>query len=253
MVTGRAGRWQTRPVDERAAAWWSAAADLLLGAACPGCGEPWWGACPACRAHLLAQPVRVTSPSPAPEGFPPTVTASDYDDVHRGLLAAHKEHQALMLTGLLGDRLAAAAAGLLASRRVPAAEPITLVPVPSASAAVRRRGFDATTALARRAAHRLAATRRARVRTLLTQRAGLADQAGLDSAERAANLSGGLRMRGGLQTASIDAEVPGVIVVDDLVTTGASLTEAARCLAGEGLRVLGAATVSATARRRPRS
>ena len=42
---------------------------------------------------------------------------------------------------------------------------------------------------------------------------------------------------------------PALVVVDDLVTTGASLTEAARCLADAGFEVLGAATVSATVRR----
>ena len=41
---------------------------------------------------------------------------------------------------------------------------------------------------------------------------------------------------------------PALVVVDDLVTTGASLTEAARCLVEAGFEVLGAATVSATVR-----
>ena len=44
-----------------------------------------------------------------------------------------------------------------------------------------------------------------------------------------------------------------IVLVDDLVTTGASLTEAARVLSAAGVEVLGAATVAATVRlRRPR-
>ena len=242
-------------MGERARGWWSATADLLLGAGCPGCGSPWWGACPACRAHLHAQPTRLTAPTPAPAGFPLTVTAGPYDEVHRGLLGAHKEDQALMLTSLLGDRLAAAVGELLTVRLVPLDEPVVLVPVPSATAAVRERGFDATGALARRAVRRLSAYRPVRSVGLLAQHRGLADQSGLDASERTANLRGGLRLRrarwfpGGWGAPAVRPDGPALVVVDDLVTTGASLTEAARCLAEAGFEVLGAATVSATVRR----
>jgi predicted amidophosphoribosyltransferase len=236
-------------VGERARSWWSATADLLLGAGCPGCGSPWWGACPTCRAHLQSQAARLTAPTPAPAGFPVTATAGPYDDVHRGLLGAHKEDQALMLTSLLGDRLAASVGELLTVLRVPVDEPVILVPVPSAAAAVRERGFDATGALARRAVRRLSAHRPVRSVGLLAQHRGLADQSGLDAAQRAANLLGGLRLRRGWATGRVRPGGPATVVVDDLVTTGASLTEAARCLAEAGFEVLGAATVSATVRR----
>lgn len=230
------------------AGWWAATADLLLGAACPGCGAPWWGACTGCRAHLLAQPVRLTAPTPAPVGFPLTATASAYDDVLRGLIGAHKEDQALMLTGVLGDRLAAAVEKLLSTCGVTAQESVVLVPVPSATGAVRERGFDATAALAKRAGRRLATRRRIGVAALLAQQRGLADQSGLDSGQRARNLSGGLRLRRGAPLAGGRPETA-VVVVDDLVTTGASLAEAARCLHAAGFEVLGGATVSATVRR----
>lgn len=240
-------------VGDRVTGWWAATADLLLGAGCPGCGTAWWGACPACRRHLLSQPVRLTRPTPAPIGFPVTACAGDYDDVHRGLLRAHKEDQALMLTALLGDRLAASVARLLAVREVPAEEPVVLVPVPSAAGAIRERGFDATGALARRAARLLSSRRPSRrpVRAvgLLAQRGGLADQSGLDASQRAANLRHGLRLAHGAAAMRCRPEGPAVVVVDDLVTTGASLTEAVRCLDSGGYEVLGAATVSATVRR----
>jgi len=229
--------------------WWSAAADLLLGAGCPGCGGAWWGACPTCRTHVLDQPTRLTAPTPAPAGFPLTATASAYDDVHRGLLTAHKEDQALMLTGLLGDRLAAAVDELLAASCVSETEPVLLVPVPSAARAVRERGFDATEALARRAARTLRRRRPVRAVALLAQQRGLADQSGLDSGQRAANLAGGLRLRRGPSSALLRPDGQASVVVDDLVTTGATITEAVRCLDTAGYEVLGAATVSATVRR----
>ena len=238
-----------RAVGERARGWWSATADLFLGAGCPGCGSPWWGACWDCRAHLQAQPTRLTAPTPAPAGFPLTATAGPYDDVHRGLLGAHKEDQALMLTALLGDRLAASVGELLRFCEISVDEPVILVPVPSAAAAVRERGFDATGALARRAVRRLSQERPVRTVKLLAQHRGLADQSGLDAAERAANLRGGLRLRRGRGTAGVRSDGPALVVVDDLVTTGASLTEATDRLVGAGFEVLGAATVSATVRR----
>lgn len=235
-------------MDAGATSWWLAAADLLLGARCAGCAVPAWGACAACRCHLSDQLPRLTTPTPAPAGFPLTATAGPYDEVHRGLLSAHKEDQALMLTALLGDRLAAAVATVLAEARVSTDDPVVLVPVPSAPAAVRRRGFDATAGLARRAARRLARSRPVATARLLEQRRGLADQSALDARERAANLDRGLVLR---RRAALGMRSGGspLVVVDDLVTTGASLTESARCLTAAGYDVLGAATVSATVRR----
>ncbi|MDN5761553.1 MAG: ComF family protein [Microlunatus sp.] len=229
--------------------WWVATADLLLGADCAGCGTPWWGACRECRTHVTGEPTRLTRPTPAPVGFPLTATAGPYDEVFSGLIHAHKEEQALMLTPLLGDRLAAAALELLHAVAVDPGS-IILVPVPSSAAAVRDRGFDSTAALARRAARRLrVAGRPARVSSLLAQRRGLADQALLDAGSRAANLRGGLRLRRPAGLLGVDAAAP-VVVVDDVVTTGASLTEAVQTLCDGGFDVLGAATVSATVRRR---
>ncbi len=227
----------------------AAAGDLLLGARCAGCGRSWWGACPDCRALVTARQPYPTRPDPAPDGYPPTVTAGPYDDVLRGLITAHKEEQALQLTRLLGRLLAGSVAELAALAGLDRTAPLILVPVPSAQAALRRRGFDATDALARSAA-RLLRSRHPRLRVVdaLAQRRGRRDQAGLDAAERAANLRGGLR----------PSRHPGrrlgreayVIVIDDLVTTGASLSEAARVLRSGGVPLLGAATVAATQRRR---
>ena len=126
-----------------------------------------------------------------------------------------------------------------------------LVPVPSAAAAVRERGFDATGALARRAARAaLGAIDRCGPSRLLAQQPGTGRpvRSGLRPAGReparwpAAAARLGRRLGCG-------PDGPALVVVDDLVTTGASLTEAVRCLDAAGFEVLGAATVSATVRR----
>ena len=114
--------------------------------------------------------------------------------------------------------------------------------MPSAVRAVRERGFDATAAMARAAARSLRPHYRAGVATILGQAVGVRDQSGLDARARQANLAGGFRLRGR------PPDRP-VVLVDDLVTTGSSLAEAARVLGRAGVLVLGAATVAATQRR----
>ncbi|KUN03207.1 ComF family protein [Streptomyces canus] len=106
--------------------------------------------------------------------------------------------------------------------------PVLLVPVPSARWAVRARGHDPARRIALAAAGELRrAGMPARVVAVLRQRRRVADQSGLNSRQRLDNLAGALTV------------VPGggrllaeglVVLVDDLMTTGASLTEAARAV-----------------------
>lgn len=227
--------------------WAAAAADLLLGASCHGCGAAWWGLCPQCRALVGTRSPYATQPDPAPPGFPPTVTSSPYDPLLRQVIVAHKERQALAMRRFLAERLAVSVHALLTrhpAATVRAGSGVVLVPVPSAAAAVRTRGYDATWTLARLAARRLRSRHPVGAQRLLEQRRGVLDQAGLDAAQRAANIGHGFRLRRSGSRAW-------VVLVDDVVTTGASLTEAARVLREAGVPVLGAATVAATARRRP--
>ncbi|MFE3162913.1 ComF family protein [Streptomyces sp. NPDC059224] len=106
--------------------------------------------------------------------------------------------------------------------------PVLLVPVPSAPWAVRARGHDPVRRIALAAAAEL---RRGgtsvRVVPVLRQRRAVADQADLNSRQRLANLDGALEVPAGA------ARLLGggrVVLVDDLVTTGATLTEAARAV-----------------------
>ncbi|GAA1435435.1 ComF family protein [Microlunatus lacustris] len=221
----------------------SAAGDLLLGAVCPGCREPGWGLCRRCRSALEA-----CRPALAPTSAGPvTLACCPYDRLLSHLVTAHKEHGALGLAPVLAGRLAVAVHALLRGSRW--AGPVVLVPVPSASSAVRRRGYDATTTLARAAARRLRPGHAVVVRRLLVQRRGVQDQAGLGAAARSANLDGALRVRRWHRPLPPGAVV---VLVDDVVTTGATLTEAGRALAVAGAVLLGAATVAAAADPRTR-
>lgn len=207
--------------------------DLVLLRSCAGCAVPGPSPCDGCRLLLAAPPLGSVRPQPCPPGLPPVTAFGRYDGALRDLLLAHKEHGRTGLARPLGTALAATvAAG--AGRG-----PLLLVPVPSARAAVRARGHDHAWRLARAAAGLLPGVTAAR---LLVPTRRVADQAGLSHAARAANLRGALAARAG---------APGrVVVVDDVMTTGATLVEAARALRAAGHVVLGAAVVAATARRR---
>ncbi len=231
----------TAPARRSTTGWRAAAGDLLLGSSCHGCGAPAWTLCGPCRSALGALRPRPTTPDPCPDGFPPTWTAGPYDPRARGLVSAHKDRSALGLTRVLGEGLALAVLAL--ADDAGASGPLLLVPVPSTRRAVRERGFDAGLALARAAARRLP---HARAAPLLVPARRVADQSGLGAAERHANLAGALRVRSHPWRTS--PPVP-VLVVDDVVTSGASLTEATRALEAAGIAVLGAATFAATRRR----
>ncbi len=106
--------------------------------------------------------------------------------------------------------------------------PVLLVPVPSARRAVRARGHDPTRRIALAAAGELRrAGMAARVVAVLRQRRGVADQSGLNSRQRLDNLAGALTVIPGGGRLLAEGLV---VLVDDLMTTGASLTEAARAV-----------------------
>ncbi len=103
---------------------------------------------------------------------------------------------------------------------------VLIVPVPSGRRVVRARGHDPVRRVALVAAGVLRRGGvKVRVASVLRQRAGVADQAGLGFRERRENLAGALRVSGaGARVLRGRA----VVLVDDIVTTGASLAEAAR-------------------------
>lgn len=236
--------------------WWQDLTDLVLPAECGGCGRPRTVLCPECRAALSgAAPSRVR-PVPEPPGLPVVHAAARYADEARAVLLAHKERGALALTAPLGAALAEAVrAGLREDhasrdsgepgravwfqgsqvradgvRRSAGAEaPVLLVPVPSARGSVRARGHDPARRIALAAAGELRrAGTPARVLAVLRQRRGVADQSGLNSRQRLDNLAGALVVAPG--GARLLAGGGPVVLVDDLMTTGASLAEAARAV-----------------------
>ncbi|WP_346039908.1 ComF family protein [Actinomadura chokoriensis] len=248
--------------------------DLLLPERCAGCGQQPVLLCDGCGRALRAsaRPARA-----APAGLPPLWTVAAYEGPLRAILAAYKERGRTSLAVPLGEALATslqaalapdrracrgsapgpdppAASDALPRGRPAAPAPVmadaavrmpTVVWVPSGRGAVRRRGHDPLRGLVEAAVRRLRAEGvPLTMLDALRQRGRVADQAGLTADQRAANLRGAIEAR---------ADVAGrqVVLVDDVVTTGASLAEAARALRAAGAAITGAATIAATPRRRP--
>lgn len=218
-----------------------AAVDLFLGGACAGCERPGRLLCRCCRDFLQAAPVLPVSRGALP-GFPPVFGRGDYAGVLRSLIIGCKERGGLALVGPLGDALVA---GLAASCLTAGpGEGWVVVPVPSAPGRIRERGFDLTGLLARRAVRRIrSAGVPLRLEPLLRQRPGVLDQAGLGARERRANLDRALEV-------CLQRSPAPVLLVDDIVTTGSTLAAAGTVLAQAGHRVLGAAVLADTRKRR---
>ncbi len=239
-----------RAVGEVVRATAGALTDLVLPRICAGCGLPGVLLCRTC-ARAFARP-HLAQPRRFPAGFPPTVAAAAYAGPVRPAVNAFKEHGRAELVRPLGAALALAVAAVRAGvSGAGPGTPVLLVPLPATRAALRTRGRDHVAELARAAVGVLRTEGvPAGEARLLRRRGRVADSAGLSAAQRRANLAGTFAVHP-------RREVPRgtlLVLVDDVVTSGATLTEAAAALGGtrrDDTPVL-AAVVAATPRRDPR-
>lgn len=193
---------------------------------------------------------RLHRPDPCPVGLPVLAAAASYSGGVRAAILAAKERDRRELDRPLGLMLAAAVGELLTAgfERRRGCDPLWLVPIPASPSALRERGRDHVSDWTRWTVRGLrGAGVPARSVPLLRRRAGGRDSVGLDAGQRADNLGGAFVLRPKVGAPRNAA----VIVVDDIVTTGATLEAAATRLTtslGVDPVRLGAAVVAATQR-----
>lgn len=179
----------------------------------------------------------------------------DYAALARRLVIAYKDAGRADLAEPLGRTLAVVVEHILARSGAAGWQSAELVPVPSSRVSVRRRGRDPIADLACAAARLLRRRGRdVRVVRRLGHRRSVRDQAGLSAAERTANLHGALRASSAAPAQPHLTAGRSVVrlVVDDVLTTGATADEAVRVLLAAGWRLDGVATVAATRRHHER-
>lgn len=193
--------------------------DAVLPLECGGCGAPQTRWCEACAAALRVHTDEPLVVSPRIDPGVPVFALGRYAGPRRRAIVALKEHGRRDLVAPLAAALADGA-HRLAGWGILTPDP-TVVPAPTRRLAARRRGGDPVT--------RIAAAAGLRVVPALRTAALVRDSTGLSSAARERNIAGRVRL-----TRRPAGEV---LIVDDVLTTGATAREAVRTLAAAGVGV----------------
>jgi ComF family protein len=212
------------------------ALDLALPAECAGCGREGDALCFECRPSL---DVRLDAEPGVPIGLPADIPppllqlewCAPFTGVTRRALHALKYDGERRLAPLLGAAVARrwARAGAAGD---------ALVPVPASPDRVRERGYDQAALIATAASGRLGLP----VVDALARTRSTTAQFDLDRVARRSNLGGAFRISD-IETA---ARIRGrwIVLVDDVVTTGATLAACATTLLDAGAIAVSAVAVA---------
>jgi predicted amidophosphoribosyltransferase len=205
--------------------------DLVLPLECGGCGAPSTRWCPTCAQQLAVHPDQPHLVTPRLDPGVPVLSLGRYAGARREAIVAVKEHGRADLIAPLAAALHSGLKNLLTWGVV--GTPLTVVPAPTRRSAARRRGGDPVTRMARAAATGLPGVD---VIQALRLRALARDSVGLSGADRQRNIAGRVK---------IGKPVTGaVLVVDDIVTTGATASESVRILRIAGAHVAGVLAIA---------
>ena len=204
----------------------SSLSELLFPTRCLGCRTLGLRICSQCRSswnpHIYRSNLSVAHRNV------PVYSAVPYSPVAQKVLLGSKESALLDADQLITQALRHSLSYM--HREIGIAD---LVPVPSRKSATRKRGRDFISDQS----NLLARTPQVMVRSILHHQRHVRDQSALNVHEREINLHGSLHCA---NRATVE-NIP-VIIVDDLLTSGATLREAARVLFYAGYEVIGAVT-----------
>ncbi|MDT5016292.1 MAG: hypothetical protein QOD39_2452 [Mycobacterium sp.] len=199
--------------------------DLVLPLQCGGCGAPSTRWCAACADDLAVRPDQPHLISPRLDPGVPVFSLGRYAGARREAIVAVKEHGRADLITPLAVALRAGLARLLSWGVIDT--PVTVVAAPTRRWAARRRGGDPVTRMATAAT---AGHRSIGVVQALRMRPFVVDSVGLSSADRQRNIAGRVK--------AVRPVAGEVVVVDDIITTGATARESVRVLHTAGACVV---------------
>jgi predicted amidophosphoribosyltransferase len=200
--------------------------DLFLPTRCAVCRSRGASICSTCFAIQGWQPRQIR------RGDLPGIVVSEYGPVERDLIKAFKENGQTALLPFLCKPMVPALHGLVSGVGNP-----LIVPIPSSRSNYLKRGFVPAALLAKKL--NVLAQRPARVKQMLGFNRTVADQSQLDVKARHLNLFGSISASAGLSGRSI-------VLIDDIVTSGATVLEASRAASHSGAKVLGFLAFSET-------
>ena len=201
--------------------------DVILPLECGGCGAPSTRWCEVCARELAVGPDAPRVASPRIDPGVPVLALGRYAGPRRQAIVAMKDRGRIDLSAPLAGVLALGVHRLLLWGLLDV--PLTIVPAPTRGWAARRRGGDPVTRIATLAT---AAHPHITVVRALRMKALARDSAGLGSAARERNIAGRVLLTS--RRVQADHEV---LLVDDIVTTGATARESVRVLQSAGARV----------------
>ncbi|MBU8831238.1 ComF family protein [Mycolicibacterium goodii] len=206
--------------------------DLVLPLECGGCGASSTRWCSRCARELTVRDDEPHLVAPRTDPGVPVFALGRYAGARRRAIVAAKEHGRADLLPPLANALSDGLQRLLTWGVVVA--PLIVVPAPTRRSAARRRGGDPVARIAMTATTGLPDVT---MIPALRLRAWARDSVGLSGSDRQRNLAGRIRLTRAGARHLAGGEKCDVVLVDDVVTTGATATESVRTLRAAGLDV----------------
>lgn len=209
--------------------------ELVFTKICTSCAVPGFWLCPSCLSDWNTS-VKKDSIDGKPIYF-----KSDYTSKTASVILAAKEGNDLNAIALLSSAISQSIAFSLADLKL--SEIITLITIPSAPSAIRRRGRDHINILAEYVQRNLQQKSiTAYYAPVLFQKKSIKDQSQLSSQQRMENTKGKFAVK------SCENPQGAVYLIDDLITTGASMLEGVRALSEAKITIAAGVTACAVGR-----